>query len=94
MFHVGYAGCLDDKVVNNKEEGDVMPHVMPQSRRVLTLIVASDGKVFLKEFVRKDASLWEPVHTLSNFYMYPSIGVNNFGEIVFVDDFLEKDVQL
>jgi hypothetical protein len=58
MFHVSHAGRFDATVVNNKAEGDVMSHVRPQSRRVLTLIVASDGKAFLKEFVCKDAILW------------------------------------
>jgi hypothetical protein len=93
MFHVSCAGCLDAKVVDDKAEGDVKPHVTPQSRHVLTLIVASDGKAFLKEFVPKDAGLWEPVHTLSSFDIYPSISIDNFDEIVFVDDFLGKDVQ-
>jgi hypothetical protein len=93
MFHVGHAGHLDAKVVNNKAKGDVMPHVMPKSRCVLTLIIASDGEVFLKEFVREDAGLWEPLHTLANFDIYSSIGVNNFGEIVFVYYFVGKDIQ-
>jgi hypothetical protein len=44
---------------------------MPKSKHVLTLIIASDGKVFLKEFVHKDAGLWEPVNTLANFDIYP-----------------------
>ncbi len=66
------------KIVDDKAEGDVTPHVMPKSRCVLTLIVASDGKVFIKEFVCKDAGLWEPVHTLANFDLYPSVVVNNF----------------
>ncbi len=60
MFHVGYAGHLDAKVVGNKAEGDVTPHVMTQSRHVLTLIVASDGKVFLEEFVCKDGACESP----------------------------------
>ena len=94
MFCVGHACCVDAKVVDENAGGDVMPHVMPQSRHVLTLIVASDGKAFLKEFVCKDAGLWEPIHTLSNFDVYPSVDVNHVGEIVFVDDFLGKDVQL
>jgi hypothetical protein len=94
MFHVSRAGYFDAKVVGNKAEGDVTPHVTPQSRRVLTLIVASDGKAFLEEFVCKDAGLWEPIHSLSNFDKYPSVGVDNVSEIVFVDDFLGKDVQL
>jgi hypothetical protein len=93
MLHVGHAGHFDAKVVNDKAEGDVTPHVMPQSRCLLTLIVASDGKAFLKEFVCKDASLWEPVHALLNFNIYPSIGVNNVGEIIFVNYFLGKVVQ-
>jgi hypothetical protein len=93
MLHVGHAGCLDAKIVNNKAEGDVTPHMTPQARRVLTLIVASDGEAFLEKFVCKDAGLWEPVHTLANFDIYPSVGVNNFIEIVFVDDFLGKDIQ-
>jgi hypothetical protein len=93
MFHVGHAGCLDTKVINNKAKGDVTPHVMPKSRHVLTLITASDGKVFLEKFVPKDASLWEPVHTLANFDIYPSVGVNNFVEIVLVNYFLGKDIQ-
>ncbi len=57
MFHVSHAVCFYAKVVNDKAEGDVMPHVMPQSRRVLTLIVVSDGKAFLKEFICEDAGL-------------------------------------
>jgi hypothetical protein len=92
MFHVGHAGRLDAKVANNKAKGDVMPHVMPQSRRVLILIIASDGKAFLKEFVRKDAGLWESVHTLANFDIYLSIGIDNFGEIVFVNYFLGTNI--
>ncbi len=82
MFHVSHAGRLDAKVVDDKAEGDVMPHVVPQSRCVLTLIVASDGKAFLVEFVCEGAGLWEPVHTLENFDIHPSVGVDNFGEIV------------
>jgi hypothetical protein len=44
MFHAGHACCFDAKAVDNKAEGDVMPHVMPQSRRVLTLIVPLKNK--------------------------------------------------
>ncbi len=84
---------LMPKTFINKAEGDVIPHVMPQSRCVLTLIVASDGKAFLDKFVPKDAGLWELVHTLANFNIYPSIGANNFVEIVFVGDFLGNDIQ-
>jgi hypothetical protein len=93
MFHVGHAGRLDAKVVYDKAKGDVTPHVMPKSRRVLTLIIASDGEAFLEEFVCEDANLWEPVHTLANFNIYPSVGINNFTEIVFVNYFLGKDIQ-
>jgi hypothetical protein len=93
MFHVGHADPLDAKVVSDKARGDVTPHVMPKSRRVLTLIIASDGMAFLKEFVRDDAGLWEPVHTLANFNIYPSAGINNFSKIVFVNYFLGKDIQ-
>jgi hypothetical protein len=57
MFHVSHADRFDSKVVNNKAEGDVMPHLTPQSRHVLTLIVASDGEAFLEEFIQEDASL-------------------------------------
>jgi hypothetical protein len=85
MLHDGHAGCFDAKIVDDKAEGDVTPHVMPQTWHVLTLIVASDGKAFFEEFVCKDAGLWEPIHTLANFDIYPSIGVNNFIEIVFVN---------
>jgi hypothetical protein len=93
MFHVGHAGRLDAKVVDNKAKGDVTPHVVPKSWRVLTLIIDSDGEAFLEEFVCKDAGLWEPIHTLANFDIYPSIGINNFVEIVFVNCFLGKDIQ-
>jgi hypothetical protein len=94
MFHVGHAGHLDAKVVDDKAKSDVTPHVMPKSRRVLTLIIASDGGAFLEEFVPMDAGLWEPVHTtLANFDLYPSVGIDNVGEIVFVNDFLGKDIQ-
>jgi hypothetical protein len=93
MFHVGHAGCLDAKVVNDKAKGDVTPHVTPKFMHVLTLIIASDGKAFLKECVHKNAGLWDPVHTLAIFDIYPHVGVNNFGEIVFVDYFLGKDIQ-
>jgi hypothetical protein len=48
MFHGSHTGCFDAKVVINQAEGDVMPHVMPQTRRMLALIVASDGRAFLK----------------------------------------------
>jgi hypothetical protein len=57
MFHVGHASCFDAKIVDDKAEGDVTPHVTPQTRHVLTLIVASDGEAFLKEFICKDADL-------------------------------------
>ncbi len=48
MFHVSHAGHLDAKVVDDKEKGDVRPHVTPKSRCVLTLIIASDGEAFLE----------------------------------------------
>ncbi len=70
-----------------------MLHVMLKSGHVLTLIIASDGKAFLEEFVCKDAGLWEPVHTFANYNMYPSIGINNLVKIVFVNYFLGKDIQ-
>jgi hypothetical protein len=70
-----------------------MPHVTPKSRCVYTLIIDSDGEVFLEEFVHEDAGLWEPVHTLTNFDMYPSVGIDNFVEVVFVNYFLGKDIQ-
>jgi hypothetical protein len=62
MFHVGHAGCFDAKVIDGKANNDVMPHVTPKSRCVMTLIIASVGKAFLKEFVCEDAGLWEPVY--------------------------------
>jgi hypothetical protein len=92
MFCVGHAGHLDAKVVNNKTKGDVMPHVMPKSRHMLTLIIASDDKAFLEEFVCKDADLWEPIHTHANFNIYLSVGVDNFVEIIFVNYFGGKDI--
>jgi hypothetical protein len=93
MFHVGHADCLDAKVLNDKAKGDVTSHVMPKSRHVLTLKIASDGEAFLEEFVHKDAGLWEPIHILLQILPYPSIGDNNFVEIVFVNYFLGKDIQ-
>jgi hypothetical protein len=92
MLHVGDAGCLDAKIIDDKAEGSLL-HVTPKSRHVLTLIVTSEGKVFSEEFVCEDAGLWEPIHTLQNFDIYPSIGINSFVEIVFVDDFVRKDIQ-
>ncbi len=93
MFHVGHAGRLDAKVVYDRAKSDVMPHVMPKSRCVLILMIASDGKAFLKEFVCEDTSLWDPIHTLANFDIYPSVGINNFIEIVFVNYFLGEDIK-
>jgi hypothetical protein len=93
MFYVGHAGPLDAKVVNDRAKSDVTPHVRPKSRCVLTLMIASDGNAFLEEFVCEDASLWEPMHTLENFDIYPSIGINTLGEIVFVNYFLGNDIQ-
>jgi hypothetical protein len=93
MFHVGHTGHFDAKVVNNKAECDVMPHVTPQTRHVLTLIEASDGKAFFVDFICKDASLGQAVHALLNFDIYLSVGVNNVSETIFVDNILGKDVQ-
>jgi hypothetical protein len=75
MLHVGHTGYLDAKAITDKAKGDVMLHVMPKARRVLTMLIVSDGKAFLEEFVCKDAGLWEPIHTLVNFDIYPSVGV-------------------
>ncbi len=94
MFHVGHAGPHDAKVGNNKAKGDVTSHVTPKSRHVLTLIIASDGKAFLEEFVCKDAGLWELVHTLASFDIHPSAGVTYCVAIVFVNYFLGNDIQL
>jgi hypothetical protein len=93
MIHVGHAGHLDAKVVDNKAKGDVTPLVTPKSRRVLPLMIASDSEAFLEEFVHKDAGLWEPVHTLANFDIYSSIGFDNFVKIVLVNYFLGKNIQ-
>jgi hypothetical protein len=49
---------LMQEVVDNEAKGDVTPHVMPYTRRVLALTVASDGKVFFEELICKDAGLW------------------------------------
>jgi hypothetical protein len=57
MFHVSHTGHFDAKFFDNKAKGDVMPHVTPYIRCVLTLIVASDGKALFKEFICKDAGL-------------------------------------
>jgi hypothetical protein len=60
----------------------------------MTLIIASVGKAFLKEFVCEDAGLWEPIHALANFDMYLLVGINNFVEIIFFYFFLGKDILL
>jgi hypothetical protein len=57
MLHIGHTGHLDAKVVHDKAKSDVASHVLPQTRCVLTLIVASDSKAFFEEFICKDASL-------------------------------------
>jgi hypothetical protein len=48
MLHVGHTGHLDAKVVHDEAKSDFAPHVSPQTRCVLTLIVAFDGKAFFK----------------------------------------------
>ncbi len=57
MLHVGHTGNLNAKVVHDKAQSDVASHVLPQTRCVLRLKVASDGEVFFEEFICKDASL-------------------------------------
>jgi hypothetical protein len=36
------------KVVHDEAKSDVVPHVLPHTRCVLTLIVAFDGKAFFE----------------------------------------------
>jgi hypothetical protein len=72
MFHVGHAGRLDAKAANNMAKGDVMPHVMPKARHVLTFIIVSDGKAFLEGLVSRMAacgSLYVPLQILT--YTHP-----------------------
>ncbi len=57
MLHVGHTGHLDAKVVHDKAQSDVASHVLPQTRCVLRLKVASDGKAIFEEFICEDASL-------------------------------------
>ncbi len=74
MFHIGHAGRLDAKVVGDKAKGDVMPHVMPKARCVLTLIIASDGKACFKGlFARMPVcgSLYIPLQILT--YTHPVV---------------------
>jgi hypothetical protein len=60
---------------------------------VLTLIVALAGKVFFEEFICEDARLGWPIHAFLNLDINLSIGVNNVGEPILVDNFLGKDLQ-
>ena len=57
MLHVGHTGHLDARVVHDEAKSDVASHVLPQTRCVLRLKVASDGEVVFEEFICKDASL-------------------------------------
>jgi hypothetical protein len=43
VIEIGYVRNFDAKVVNNEAKGDGPPHVMPQSRHVLALIIPPGG---------------------------------------------------
>ncbi len=67
---------LDAKVVDHKTEADVLPHVTPQARCVLAMIVSLCIESLFKEFVGKDASLGKAVHTRLDFDVHPTLVID------------------
>ncbi len=67
---------FDAEVVDNKTEDDAAPHVPPEARCVLALVVPFFGEALFKELVGEDAGLGEAIHPLLDFDVYPSVFVN------------------
>ena len=76
MDHVGFVCDFDAEVVDDKTEDDAEPHVPPETRGVLVLVVPFFGEALVKELVGEDAGLGEAIHPLLDFDVYPSVFVN------------------
>jgi hypothetical protein len=66
---------FDAKVINNETNGDGRTHVVPQSKRVLALMVPLGGNLFFQQLVCKNASLGETLYPHLDLDVDPSIGL-------------------
>jgi len=82
-----FANVFDTKVINNENELDRTPFVLPQSRRCGAFIIASLFKSPAEEVVGQFSTLWQAIASSYNFIVYPSI-VDKRQQIVFVNDLL------
>ena len=79
-------GAFDARLVNNEDELDGVPVVVPKARSGGHLIVASCIESSFKEFVCKDSCLRETIDAFSDFKVDPTI-MNIVEGNVFMDRF-------
>ena len=78
---------MDAKVIHNEHKNDGSPFVLPEAGCGGTLIVAMLGQMLSEEIIGQFASLFQPIDTLVDLEVYPSIeGI--LGEVVFVNKLL------
>jgi hypothetical protein len=73
-----FKGCgFNAKVVDDEAEHDVAPHVPPEAKGVLTMMIPFCIQIFLEEFVGQYAGLGKTIHAHFDFHIDPSLLVND-----------------
>ncbi len=76
---------IDAKVVNTESEQERLPAMFPKAWCDVALMVAVLVEAFFKEFLCKDACLWETIHSLLYFVVDCTIVGSQVNEVVGFD---------
>ena len=85
---MSFANVINAKVVNNQANHYWAPSVSPEPRCEGALVVVVDFDALFYEGLCQSSRLWQAINAVANLKVNPTVGIDGFLQVVFVDKVL------
>ena len=93
MFIILCRAILYTEIIDHQTEKHFLTVMDPEAGCVIHWMIPEWSHIFYQLLVRDDPGLFEAIHALLNAHIYPPLVVNQFIEVISVDDLLWGDFQ-
>ena len=90
MITILFAKIFDAKVVDNKGEGDVTRHMLPESGGTGDSRISKLGKVDFQPVIGDAEGLFETRHDFADLHIDPAVEADKAAQVVLLDDLVRE----
>ena len=90
VIRIFFAEIFDAEVVDDKGEGDIMRHMLPEGRVVGDMHISKLGEVYFQPVIGDVAGLFVTRHAFADLHIDPAFGVDEAAQVVLFNDLVRE----